>query len=85
MWKKLLELLRTQVFLARDLQENRENIAKLRETVDELSSLMIKLQFEIEAIRQEDRHEREKMLLKMENTLLRFERLLPPSLPKRRK
>ena len=78
MWKKLFDLFRGQVFLARDVQENKECIARLREGFDELSELVIKLQYEIQSVREEDRHEREKLLLRMENALLRFERLLPP-------
>ena len=74
MWKKLFDLFRGQVFLARDVQENKESIARLRQGFDELSELVIKLQFEIQSVREEDRHEREKLLLKMENVLLRFER-----------
>ena len=61
----------------RDVQENKESIARLRQGFDELSELVIKLQFEIQSVREEDRHEREKLLLKVENALLRFERLLP--------
>ncbi len=79
MWKKLLELFRAQVFLARDVQENKEKISRLRQEVDELSDLVIRLQFEIQSVRQEERHEREKLALRMENSPLRFERLLPPS------
>ena len=33
MWKKLFDLFRGQVFLARDVQENKESIARLREGV----------------------------------------------------
>src|SRR6266852_2035952 len=43
MWKKLLEPLRTQVFLARDLQENKEKIRRLRQEFDELSQLVLRL------------------------------------------
>ena len=86
MWKKLLELLRAQVFLARDLQENKEKIRRLRQEFDELSELVLRLQFEIQRVREEDRHEREKMMLRIENALLRLEHQLPPTKdPKRLK
>lgn len=78
MWKKLLELFRVQVFLARDVQENKEKIARLRQEFDDLSGLVVRLQFEVQSLREEERHEREKLLLKIENALLRFEKLLPP-------
>jgi hypothetical protein len=77
MLKKLLELFQAQVFLARDVQENKENIAKLRQEFDELAELVRRVQFDIQSVRDEDRHEREKGLLKIENALLKFERQLP--------
>jgi hypothetical protein len=77
MLKKLLELFQAQVFLARDVQENKENIAKLRQEFDELAELVRRVQFDIQSVRDEDRHEREKALLKIENALLKFERQLP--------
>jgi hypothetical protein len=55
MWKKLFDLFRGQVFLARDVQENKESIARLRQGFDELSELVIKLQFEIQSVREEER------------------------------
>jgi len=76
MWKKLLELFRAQVFLARDVQENKEKIARLRQEFDELSGLVVRLQFEIQSLREEERHEREKLMLRLENALLKFERQL---------
>ena len=82
MWKKLLELFRSQVFLARDVQENKENIARLRQEFDELSGLVQRMQYElsgdIHGLREEERHEREKLVLRLENALLKFERQLPP-------
>jgi len=79
MWKKLLELFRAQVFLARDVQENKEKIARLRQEFDDLSGLVVRLQFEIQSLREEERHEREKLMLRLENALLKFERQLPPA------
>ena len=77
MWKKLLELFRAQVFLARDVQENKEKIARLRQEFDELSGLVVRLQFEIQSLREEQRHERETLMLCLENVLFKFERQLP--------
>jgi len=79
MWKKLLELFRAQVFLARDVQENKEKIARLRQEFDDLSGLVVRLQFEIQSLREEQRHERETLMLRLENALLKFERQLPPA------
>ena len=82
MWKKLLELFRGQLFLARDVQENKENLARLRREFDDLSDLVMRLQYELRAeirsLREEEKHEREKLVLRLENALLKFERQLPP-------
>lgn len=85
MLKKLLEILRAQVFIARDIQENKEAIAKLRTQFDDLADAVKQLRFEIQSLSEETRHEREKALLKIENTLLKFERQLPPAKEKKSK
>ena len=86
MWKKLLEVLRNQIFLARDIQENKDKIHRLRQEFDELSELVLRLQFEVQRVREDDRHEREKMMLRIENALLKLERQIPPgNQPKRLK
>jgi predicted nucleic acid-binding Zn-ribbon protein len=79
MLKKLLELFRGQVFLAKDVQDNKESIARLRQEFDELSDLVMRLQYEVRSLREEERHEREKLVLSIENALLKFERRLPPA------
>lgn len=79
MLKKLLELFRGQVFLAKDVQDNKESIARLRQEFDELSDLVVRLQYEVRGLREEERHEREKFVLSIENALLKFERRLPPA------
>jgi len=79
MWKKLLDLFRAQVFLARDVQENKEKLARLRQEFDDLSGLVVRLQYEIRSLREEERLERENLALQLENALLKFERQLPPA------
>ena len=77
MLKRLLEIVRAQVFLVRDVQENREKVTQLRKEFDDLIDVVVKLQYEIQSLRDEDRHEREKVVLKIENALLKLERQLP--------
>ena len=55
-----------------------------------MSDLVVRLQYELRAeirsLRDEERHEREKLVLRMENALLKFERQLPsPKQPKKLK
>ena len=79
MFKSLVELLRGQLFLTRDVQENKEAIARLRRQFDEIADVVSKLQSEVQSLRESERHEREKTLLKLENALLKLERQLPAS------
>jgi hypothetical protein len=51
--KKLLELVRAQLFLARDVQENKENIARLRQEFDDPADSVSRLQFEVKFARRE--------------------------------
>ena len=40
---------------------------------------MERMSFDLRSLRDEERHEREKLLLRVENALLRLERQLPPA------
>ena len=75
MFKELYSLFRSAVLLHREVQDNARDITGLRlhldKVTDDLQSLAAQLQ--------EERHEREKLALRLENILLRFERRLPPS------
>ena len=46
-----------------------------------LAAAIQRLGFEVQRNRENDQHEREKLLLRLENALLRFERRLPPGAP----
>ena len=73
MFKELFSLFRSAVLLHREVHDNARDIAELRlhldKVTDDLQSLAAQLRYE--------RHEREKLALRLENVLLRFERRLP--------
>lgn len=71
----ILDLLNT----ARDTRANKEAIADLREEVNQLATAVERISFELRSLREEERHEREKLMLRIENALLKFERQLPPA------
>ncbi len=79
MWKQFFELFRQVLTLTEDTQRNRAEIKELREQQQALTLLVHKLAAKIEHIESEDKHEREKMLLQLQNVLLRFEQRLPPA------
>lgn len=47
--------------------------------MDELAGAVERLSFEFRSLREDERHEREKLVLRLENALLKFERQLFPS------
>jgi len=77
MFKQLMELVQQLVFLLRGVQQNKEDIAMLRHELEETNEAVRQVAFELRSIREEERHEREKLLLRIENALLKFERQLP--------
>ena len=77
MLKQAIELVYQVVFLLRDVQQNKEDIAALRKELHETSEAVRELVVELRSLRDEDRHEREKLVLRLENMLLKSERQLP--------
>ena len=49
----------------------------MQREVRDIYSKLKRLAYEIQKTREEDRHEREKLALRLENELLKFERRLP--------
>jgi hypothetical protein len=78
MLKQFVEYLLDLLNTARDTRANKEAITDLRKELDELARTMARFSFELRSLREEERHEREKLVLRVENALLRIERLLPP-------
>jgi len=74
--KQLFDYVQQLLVLGRDTQQNREDIEGLRRELQQTNALIIELSHKLERLNEREQHEREKLLLKVENTLLRFERLL---------
>ena len=85
MLQKLLELFRSHLFLSRDVQENRDDLARLKLQVKEMSDELVQLKSDMQRGFENERHEREKFMLRVENALLRFERSLTEGKSKKRK
>jgi hypothetical protein len=55
-------------------------------SVQELAEMMRQQAFDLKRISEREQHEREKLMLRLENVLLKFERQLPPAKdPRKRK
>ena len=77
MFKQLTELVANLLFLTRDTRENKEAIEHLRRETHELADAVEKLSCEFQRLNERERLEREKLVLQLENALLRIERRLP--------
>jgi predicted DNA binding CopG/RHH family protein len=78
MFKQIIDFFGSFLFLARDTRENKEAIENLRFELQELADNFEKLSFEVQRINDREKLEREKLVLQLENALLRIERRLPP-------
>lgn len=78
MWRELFNLGKQILSLAQTTEKNQEDIEDLRQEVKNLANVVQQLAFEFGRLRENEQHEREKMMLQLENHLLRSERGLPP-------
>ena len=65
-----------------ETQRNSTAIRELRQEVDEIGRVLDRVLYELQRQKENEAHEREKLALRLENELLRFERRLPPRLGK---
>lgn len=84
--KHLFESIHKLFFLAYEVQQNRKELDALRRSVEELAETVRQQSFDIQRIIEREQRERENLMLRLENALLKFERQLPPAKePKRLK
>jgi peptidoglycan hydrolase CwlO-like protein len=76
MWKELTAFLQTVFTLARDQQQAREEIKELRQDLTKLTLAVAHLVGKIELIHQEDGSEREKLAMRLQMELMKFEKQL---------
>jgi hypothetical protein len=86
MWKELWEYGKQLLSLTRETQQSRAEIASLQRELKEvrqelrlLAEAVQFLRFEQQRDRENAAHERDKLLLRLENAFLRQERRLPPA------
>jgi predicted nucleic acid-binding Zn-ribbon protein len=74
MWKQLLDLAKKITFLAQDTQKNKTDIKDLQNQLEELTVVVRQMAYEMRRDRENEVHEREKLVLRLEVALLRSER-----------
>ena len=78
MWQQFFDGLKKLILLKEQTDRNIADIAELQKDVKELTLVVRDLIYEVRGNKSNEAHEREKMALRLENELLRFERRLPP-------
>ncbi len=76
MLKQLYDLAERLLGMTQDIRANKAGIEKLESQVETLSEAVRGLTFELRRSRENEVHEREKMVLRLENALLHSERRL---------
>jgi hypothetical protein len=77
-WKQLFELLRGALFLGRDAVELHREVTHLREEMVEVQRALGQLARDFEHLAGREKLERDKLVLQLENAMLRLARRLPP-------
>ncbi len=74
MWKLLADFAKKIAFLTQDTQKNKTDIAEIQKQIQALTEEMREMQHDIRRDRENSAHEHEKLLLRLEVALLRYER-----------
>lgn len=77
--RDLASLVQKVLTLSKELEQNRADIKELRKDLLSLTLTVQRLADEIRLSAQSESSEREKLALRLENELLKFERRLPPA------
>ena len=78
MWQQIYESLKKLLLLKEQTDKNTSDLKELQREFKELTAVVQHLIYEVRGNRNEEAHERENMMLRLENELLKFERRLPP-------
>lgn len=79
MLEKLIQAIKDIVFLSEQSRRNTEEIKELRKRIEDLTILVERLAFEIQRTRENEAHEREKLMLRLEKQPLEKQKRLPRS------
>lgn len=78
MLKQLFDYVHRLLLLAHETKRNRDDLEELRADLQRTNELVLDLSSKLERLAGQEKLEREKFALQLENALLRFEKLLPP-------
>lgn len=76
MLSHIVDAVRQMFALLRDVEDTRETVASLKEQLADTNEMVRQLSIEVQRNKEAEQHEREKLVLRLENALLRMERQL---------
>ena len=79
MWREIYDYGKQLLSITTTTEQNQKDIEELQQQVKDLTAAVHRLSFEFRRLSENEKHERDKMMLQMEIGLLRSERGLPPS------
>lgn len=65
MWKQLVDLVKKVAFLTQDTQKNKADIKVLQDQMEALTEAVRQMAYDIRRDRENEAHEREKLLLRL--------------------
>lgn len=77
--KQILATIKNLILLTEETTRNRKDIEDLQKQMKEVWSALERLTYEVKRTDDREQSEREKLVLQLENRLLKFERRLKPS------
>ncbi len=78
MWKQFWDLVSRVFLLTQETEKNKKDIAEMRQEIKNMSAAIERIIYEMHRSHENEAHEREKMALRLEIEILKFERRLPP-------
>ena len=81
LWNQIADFSKQLFMQAQETQKNKSDIKELQKEVKELTATVQRLIYEVHRMGENERHEREKMALRLEIELLRSGRQLPVNPP----
>ena len=85
MLKQLFDYVHRLLLIAEETKRNRDDLEELRQELQRTNELVLDLSHKFERLAGQERLERDKLALQLENALLRFENLqLPPGARKKK-
>ncbi|MEW6128809.1 MAG: hypothetical protein AB1757_17360 [Acidobacteriota bacterium] len=81
MWKKLYEVLSRLFALTQKVDKHEKELEAIRQELKTLTVAVQRLAFELQRLNERETAEREKIELRLENQLLKFERRLSSTSP----